>query len=232
LYGIYLKFKYLYSNNIKIKNALIVFDSYALLEKVTNSSDRCFVKHPELSGQSKLAFHFENFKSFLYFDFISLFWRHRIMGQPTPKQMGTSLATYDLPSNEIRWDYFESEIATNPEQFYTKEKLQTFLNLKRDTTQQYHAAVIKSEQLKMLYEIKKILFLNKTNYKIIISPNYDQIKLNKEDIEKLYEIFDKENVYDFSGINNITDNYLNFYDVYSHYRPHVGDFIMQQIYKK
>ena len=231
LYGIYIKIKYLYLNNVKITNALIVFHSAYSLEKVVNSSGRLYLKHPELSGQSKLTFQFENFKDFLSLDFFILFWQHTIMGKVTPKLSDTNLVTYDLPTNEYSWDFFESAITSDPDQYYTKEKMQTFLNIKRGAVQKYSPSVLKSEHIKMLEEIKKILAVNNTNYKIVISPDYSQLKLSKEDMNKINQIFGKENVYDFSGINNITDNYLNFYDNQSHPRPHVTDFIMQQIYK-
>jgi len=229
LYGIYAKFKYLNLKNIKIANALIVLDSSHMLQKVNNSSGRLYLKHPELSGQNKFFFHFENFRDFLSLEFLLLFWDFTIMGHEIPKLSLVPQDPYDLPANEIRWDFVESVIAANPEQYYTKEKIQTFF--KRDNLEKYSPKTINSEQIKTLIEIKKILILNKTNYKIIISPVYDQIKFNKDDLNKLYEIFGKENVFDFSGVNAITENYLNFYDSRSHYRPHVADFILEKIYK-
>ena len=105
LYGIYVKIKYLNSNNIKIANALLVLDCAYLLERVTNSSGRLYLKHPELSGQNKLDFQFENFNAFLSLDFLILFWQHTIMGRVTPKILDTNLFAYDLPTNEVRWDF-------------------------------------------------------------------------------------------------------------------------------
>ena len=71
--------------------------------------------------------------------------------------------------------------------------------------------------------------MNKTNYRIIISPLYNQIKLNNQDLDYLKQLFGKDNVFDFSGINKFTKDYNNYYES-SHYRPHIAREIMQLIY--
>ncbi len=83
----------------------------------------------------------------------------------------------------------------------------------------------------MLNEIIDVFRKQKTEYKIIISPAYDQLKLAPQDKIQLENIFGKENVYDFAGINPITNNYRNYYE-HSHYRPHVTKHILSEIYKK
>ncbi len=67
-------------------------------------------------------------------------------------------------------------------------------------------------------------------YKIILSPLYSQVKLNEKDIKALCDIFGKENVFDFSGINDITNNMYNYYESY-HYRPEVAKLMMDSIYR-
>ena len=70
---------------------------------------------------------------------------------------------------------------------------------------------------------------------------YDEQKkyINGADVNDLIIIFSytgnyflegKQNVFDFSGINFITNDYHNYYEN-SHYRPHVADYIMKEIYK-
>ena len=82
----------------------------------------------------------------------------------------------------------------------------------------------------MLYKIKSLIDESKTNCKIIISPLYNQIKFNPEDLIILQNIFGTNNVYDFSGINEYTNNTLNYYEN-SHYRPILCDQILSIIYK-
>lgn len=48
-------------------------------------------------------------------------------------------------------------------------------------------------------------------------------------LSTLQTLFGKEKVYDYSGINELTDPIGNFYES-SHYRPHVARQIMQEVY--
>ena len=57
------KIRYLDANNVKIRNSLIVLDP-SLLSITKDSPGVIFMKHPELSGRSKLSFQFEFVKAF------------------------------------------------------------------------------------------------------------------------------------------------------------------------
>ncbi len=52
-----------------------------------------------------------------------------------------------------------------------------------------------------------------------------------DDREILQGIFGKENVYDFSGINEFTEDYHNYYEA-GHYRPLLGNKLLERIYKR
>ncbi len=81
----------------------------------------------------------------------------------------------------------------------------------------------------LLRNMKKIFDQQHTQYRIVISPLYDQVKLSSRDVTVLQNIFGSENVFDFSGINTITADMHNYYEG-SHYRPHVARQIMDSIY--
>jgi hypothetical protein len=81
-----------------------------------------------------------------------------------------------------------------------------------------------------LYKISAIFKRHKTNYKIVIAPLYDQVKLNPKDLAIIDHIFGKSNVYDYSGINEITNNKFNYAADVVHYRKKVGDLIYKEIY--
>ena len=82
----------------------------------------------------------------------------------------------------------------------------------------------------MLQEIKSIFDKHNTNYRLVISPLYNQIKFNLTDLNVLNSIFGRNFVCDFSGIKELTKPKTNYYE-FSHYRPKVGEQIMQRIYK-
>jgi hypothetical protein len=46
----------------------------------------------------------------------------------------------------------------------------------------------------------------------------------------LEKIFEKQNIYNFSGVNAITNDYRNFYDGI-HYRPLVATQMLENIYQ-
>ena len=70
-----------------------------------------------------------------------------------------------------------------------------------------------------------------TCYRVVVSPLYDQIKMNPEDVKALGEIFGAENVFDFSGVSEFTSDYRNYYDD-SHYRPNVAREVLNIAYGK
>ncbi|MDP4115874.1 MAG: hypothetical protein Q8903_07050 [Bacteroidota bacterium] len=82
----------------------------------------------------------------------------------------------------------------------------------------------------MLYDVKRILIKNKSNYRVVISPLYDQIKFSDKDMNILMSVFG-DKLFDFSGKNKFTESMTNYYEA-SHYRPIVGDSILSIIYKK
>jgi hypothetical protein len=102
---------------------------------------------------------------------------------------------------------------------------------KRDSIQKFSNQSIYDEQEILLKNIQSIFKKNKTDYKIIINPLYDQLKINPKDLKYIRDLFGAENVFDFSGINSITNDYHNYYET-SHYRPFVCDSILNVIYRK
>lgn len=89
--------------------------------------------------------------------------------------------------------------------------------------------ILTANHLIILDRIKNELQSCGTEYKIVIGPLYNQIKLNPNDLLILKEYFGYGNVFDFSGVNEFTDDISNYYEN-SHYRPNVGKKIMEYIY--
>jgi hypothetical protein len=82
----------------------------------------------------------------------------------------------------------------------------------------------------MLKQIQTILKKHNTDYRIIILPMYDQYKFNEQDMNVLYSIFEKERIYDFSGINKYTLPIGNYYEP-GHFRDILGKQMLDSIYK-
>lgn len=226
IYGISQKFRYLKKQQIPIKNALIILD-VETLQNTDDSKGHIFMKHPLLSGKNRFTFQVEFIKAFLDLNFFKAYLAFVLFDKKL-SPLNDIPWGYKCENNEIYFSHDEDLIAQNEEKFY-KERKEIFY--KRDTIQQYSKSVITEIQLKMLNEIAEKLQEDKSNYKLIINPLYDQKKMEISDIEKLKFIFGQENIFDFSGKNDITNNVHNYYES-SHYRHFIARNILDNIYKK
>lgn len=232
LYGIYKKVKYLDSKVPSINNVLLILN-YGTLSGIKPGKGHLFIISPQLeNGKNLFEFHLEFLRAFLNPRFLFAFVDFNLFGQIRNYMKSGHLFAdgpffYELSSNEIRYEHYEAMINKDESTYYGPRK---HIFYKRTGKIKYSPICIHDKQKMYLEEIKNIFSKHKTNYKIIISPLYDQIGLNQDDIKYLCEIFGTKNVFDFSGINEITSNYKNYYED-SHYRPHIARKIMKEIYK-
>lgn len=231
LYGINAKIKFLNQKEIPIKNALIILDT-DVLSQTNNTQGHLFQKHPELSGQNRFLFQMEFIKAFFNKHFLTEYIRFKLSGK-VEKDLNQGgylvdgkLSEYDFIANETHLISNENLINNNPYDYYSDRTHGFF---KRSIAFNIYSPVITDNQKRLLEEIFEIFKHNKTEYRIIISPLYNQFKLNAEDYNYLTGLFGEKNVYDFSGINEITGNIINYYD-WSHYRPHVAKYILNKVY--
>jgi hypothetical protein len=124
----------------------------------------------------------------------------------------------------------EKAIENDSEKYY--ESLADFAVLyPRDSTCIVSEPVISIQRRKILEDLASVLEKHpETDFRIIISPLYDQVKLNPKDSLVLVQCFGDNRVYDFSGKNEFTDNELNYYEN-SHYRPVLCARIMDIVYE-
>lgn len=230
LYALHKKVIYLDKRGVDIRNVLLVLDNGTLYKTTPHSGHLYFLSPQLVDYKNAMKFHAEFLHTFLRANFMAAYLDYKISGQIKPymKREGyldDRICSYDLPSNEMRFADFERQIAEG--KFYTEEKIAHFR--KRDTVQRHSPAVIKAPQLKLLTEISEIFKKHDTDCRVIISPLYDQVKFNADDLASLKTLFGEDRVFDFSGINYITNDYHNYYEG-SHYRPTVGAEIMRVIY--
>lgn len=228
LYGIEKKFQFLDRRSVKIKNALLVIDEQ-LLSSIENSKELISIKHPALSGQSWFSFELYFFKAYIdrsfFIPYLNLIFFNKF--EPGVVFLNTK-NFYNDTLNEIKWPYTDNAIQSNIDSFYDSKK---DLFYQRGPNQQYDSVHLDSVRITMLNNIKNILVKYSTNYKIVINPLYNQLKMNRADLQIINSIFGAKNVYDFSGINDITNDMHNYYED-SHYRPFVANKIMDSVYSK
>ena len=224
LYGEYIKLKYFEENNILIKNALIILDK-SILNQVDPNQGILFMKHPEWNNTSKLAFHFEYLKAYFDRHYLVDFLKYKIFNYyNNTKQY--HIWGYTAKNNELNDVFTEQLIKKDSINYYKNVKP---LFKKPPVKQHFTEQIIGKNQQLLLQKMAKILSKKHTNFKIIITPHSDQIKIANSDLKKLEKIFKKKNVYDFSGKNWITNNIHNYYEP-NHYKPYIADSILKIVY--
>ena len=93
----------------------------------------------------------------------------------------------------------------------------------------YSKSIIDSDLVAILWKIKTIFDKQRTDYKIIITPDYNQLHINLCDLKVLKTVFGDNNVYDFTGKNSLTEDKYNFMDI-MHFDKIVGWKILRNIY--
>lgn len=230
LYGMAKKFEFLQKRGVVIKNALIVFDA-ELLSQVTDNEGYLFKQHPMLTAESSYVFQLEFLKAYLNGKFLTALLDFSLSGKLRQYMVRDCILddkpfSYNGITNEISFDYFEDMIGGNKDEYYAPR---SDLFYKRGLTQEYSDTVIGDKQKEQLRYIKTCLDEQNTIYRIVISPLYNQKKMSPADYDILCRIFGADKVFDFSGINDLTSSIYNYYET-SHYRPHVCQWILGNIY--
>lgn len=228
LFGIEKKLLLLDELDVSINYVLLILDS-DVLKQTKNSSGVLYVKHPRVSKESSLSFHEEMFRGFFsksFLAYVDFYFTKKYKPYMQLAGIQQNKWVHHKESNQWEFSEYEQQLSINPSLYY-QDKMHLFY--KRDSVLTYETKIIAQEQKVLLSQIKSIFAKHKTNFKIVISPMYNQMKLNRSDIAYLQAQFGKNNVFDFSGINSMTQAYTNFYEPL-HYRPHIASQIMKQVY--
>ena len=96
-----------------------------------------------------------------------------------------------------------------------------------DETYTYSRLV--GQAISISHTLRNLLNRHHCRVRILISPDYNQKVLHPKDKEILCKLFGEANVFDFSGINEYTNDYHYYYEQ-GHYRPLLGKKLMERIY--
>ncbi|MCF1190806.1 hypothetical protein LRR18_04345 [Mangrovimonas sp. AS39] len=232
LWALNKKIEFIDNQGNNLENVLLVLDHETLIQDKPKSGHLQIISPALVDNSNIVEFHKTFFTTFLTPKFLFAFIDYKISKRIKPYMKEGHLLddkkrNYDNKTNELRFDFFEDLISQD--KYYTPERISIFYD--RDTTiQSYSPECIKGNQKLILENISSIIQKHNTQLRVIVSPLYDQKKINKSDLQYLKTLFGEENVFDFSGINKFTNDYTNYYES-SHYRPHVAREIMGIIYK-
>ena len=211
----------------KIANVLLIVDP-TLLREHQLSSGYMHLLPPEISGMNKFKFQSQFAQEFFNPKFMIPYMDYRICHHYRPYMRGIVNPDKNIRNtvtNDL-WNPREEEIAELGDYYWEKYKKRFRPRSGQDQT---YPPVLMKPQIKLLSEMAEVFQTHHTNCKIIISPEYKQIRMNPADVEQLKNIFGSENVYDFSGINQYTNDIRNYYDG-AHYPPCLGRQLLDSIY--
>lgn len=219
------RLQFVYDNVQRVQNVLLIADHHFLSN--TTPHEGIQYRNPWQMKRKKdyFAFQMAALRDFLTKEGMTCYFR---LGE----EYRFVLPAYYDERHEPHFIGKEWAIQCDPEYYYTHLALQhidAYRFPRRDTIEAVGEPVLREENVRLLNEMHDLFVKGKTDYKIVISPLYDQLKLNPQDKEKLDSIFGEDNVYDFSGINEFTQDSLNYYEA-SHYRPCLSKRLLDIIY--
>ena len=225
--AISLKLRALEHEGAEIKNALIILDRASLSHSELLTGARNMLP-ATVSGRNPFSVHLEFIQAFATPDFLYPYLKYRITGnvERNMKRMNPYGRIRDSKNNDA-FNPREKQIKQEGEAYWKNRKKEF---PERDGTVIIAEPAIFQKQRMVLDEIMEVLRRHGTSIRIVISPDYNQKELHPDDREILQNIFGKENVYDFTGINEFTKDYHNYYES-GHYRPLLGNKLLERIYK-
>ena len=243
IYGIYKKIKFIDSTKAPINNVLFIFCRDYTFATTDNPVNHILRKHPLLTGESNFNFQFTFFKPYLDFNFLASYYTRLITGEQYAfmnEYVNELKVGFHPRSNHLMLLDAERMLTENPLLYYKKYRkkfyckkdangilIQDIIIAKEETISK---DMINPKMVKMLKEIHQILLKHKTHYVIILQPLLEKVKYSQHDLLILKSIF-SNHIYDYTGENKFTTSIDNYYD-WSHFRPHVGDIILKEIYDK
>jgi len=226
--GIFKKLQLVDSLGNNIKNVIIVLDTDQTFDKENNSIEG---DHYLISEKNFDQFHMTYFsQSLRKFWLIPASIDYRLFNTRRSYMkdfVGMKIGDLDPINND--WLPNDEDIILRDSASYYSGSLSKFYS--RPKIEIEGEAQINPNDSLMMQKINTILSKHKTNIKVIIGPLYDQIKFNHDDLEVLHGIFGRENIFDFSGINYLTDNIFSFKNDVIHFRNRTGTRILNSIYK-
>lgn len=232
--GVRDKVVYIDKTGGRINNVLLVLDCDLLSKLCQDDSYFLFISPPALvDNENYYVFQKQHFMAFSEIRFQKAFVGYKLFGEYRPYMDEVLMNPHYKDSyinpktNEFQKIVIEGEI--NKGVYYNAERISAFINYQKPET--ISSQLLDAPKILYLKEIRDIFRKHHSSYKIVISPLYDQVKLNRKSLSILFQIFGKENIYDFSGESKWSKDYHNYYEI-SHYRPVVSAEIMDIIYSK
>ena len=230
LYGIHNRIRYIDQSGGKLAHVLLVLDQHSLTA-TKNLSGHLFISPPDLSHESSYEFYSEFSKPLLNLKFVIGYIDYSINGihRDYMSQFFSNVRYPDVTDAQTNDVYYgvDKLIFEDRDRYY-RDQMAKGVFYDRAERIAIRKGATREEAL-LLRKVKWYFDKHGTDYRIVISPMYDQLPLGEDHLRLLLTIFDPSRVHNYSGRNRLTEPVANFYEN-SHFRPHVADLIMRDIY--
>lgn len=214
LAGITGMLRYLHSQGIKPRNALIIIEE-EMLHRNPNNNNLLYVRPYSSTPQvSWLQFQLPFFNAYKNIDVIMYSlcpsrWLQTLISKGIAAR---NECTYNDSINEHTHNSLDSIIAHNPSEFYTPRQL-AFIN--HTVLPDAQRLGLDAEHEALIAEIAQLLKQDGTHYEVILVPRYKRPYFTPWDIATLHHHFGAEHVHDMSR-HPISNNLRAYYDEGAH----------------
>lgn len=230
--GIELKLEYLSEHHIPVNNALILLDIPGSFKDEQLPHEALSLKHYIFTGQSKFGYNAVQFWNFIQKPSL---WHQsvqkRLRGVRIACESDTITNDWDATNRDNYSELPPQDSLKNCSEIGRK----TFLEKVEHASHEVEVSkpLISGQLETRLRHIRAILENNHTDYHIIITPApcYTNPTINPKDLLVLQDVFGAERVHNYSGRNEMTEDYNNFSDP-EHFGLRVGWLIIEDIYTK
>ena len=232
LTGIEMKMNYLDEHHVNMDNVLIVFDIPGAFKKEQMSNEAMTLKHFLFTGKSKASYN-----AIQYFNFIQKpsLWlssiKKKVKGQRAVCHSDTITNDWNK-SNKYCFAEIPEQDSLRDCSEISKQTFFSKISHRKDDEIEVSEPLISKSFEEQLRHIKSIFDCNNSDYYVVLTPAYCYTNptVNPDDLEKLKAIFGEDRVFDFTGKNEMTDDYNNFTDP-NHFGQRVGWMILESIYR-
>ena len=230
--GIDQKISYIDEHQGKLKNAIVLIDIPGTFSRNQLSTRALSIKDPRFSHQPRWIH-----QVILFFDFIQKpsQWIRAIKERMNPRQTAIG---FDVDSNDWLKNNRHLDLSVPPK----KDSLGNLNSIAKavflkDYVNNPDAVIPASKPLiddsmrRVLEHIREVFVHQNTDYRIVITPGYcfKYPPISFEDLAILQSVFGEENVFDFSGRQDITSDYNGFSDA-NHFGMYIGWRMIEEIY--
>lgn len=228
--SLYLKLKYLQSQNVDLKYALIVVPPQWFAFKDRNEPP--FINHPDIDPDISIwDYHWLFFKGFLNREFFRAYVASAFTGKNLRVGKVTAVETQPFvihnTTNEEVNSIWDDSIRIHPTEFYSQRK--AFFDIKR--VPHLLPQFSDSESERYVDGIAQILTEEKTDYYVVIGPTLDKSQMNSIDKAILQKAFGTHLKDYTTTMNWVSDIDTCYYDPI-HYRYPVASLILDSIYSQ